>query len=266
MSYRPYDNYYVLFDTFNGSGISVNADATPLGRLVHNGVDDFGGAATVFVSNIDVGRYVASGNIPGTYNGGDSLSLTISGYMNGILQKAATSLGILERPVSVTGISSISSLVTVTGIYPGLTISVTGGYIQNVINPVSITGLISSTNLVTVTGILPGLTIGVTGANVWNASDLLQLRYKLGIDGLAATPTNQYAGKLELSLSGVHNIMVEAGINMNQWMSIVGAAIAGSSTINGNTITYYSMNNNNISRINSTAISGARNAIVLFLP
>lgn len=106
---------------------------------------------------------------------------------------------------------------------------------------------------------------GTSGGTDWTSTERSQIRYKLGIDGSATQPVTPYAGNLELSLSGLHNIMVENGVTMNQWMEAVGAVVAGSSTINGNQIIYYGMNNNGIQRVNSTAVSGAREVIVLLL-
>lgn len=469
MSYVPGDIYYKQFITTNISGVSQNADALPWGTLNKNGADDFSAAAKVFVSNIDIGRYNISGVIPVTYTTGNSVNLTASGIVNGVLVKAVFDLGVLDTyrlsnyvvqsiapgvtvsvtgnvptvgtvlnaitlpatapnnfiapasvqpgvtvsvtgsipasisgPVSVSGgtINHVIDAVTVGFINPGLTVSVTGniptsvtgpvsvsgGTINHIIDPVTVGGtapanflgigsiapgvtvsvtgsipasisgpvsvsggtinhLIDAVTLptlpnVTVGSILPGLTVSVTGSapknfiglgsifpgvtvsvtgnvptvgsvtsaitlpsqapnnfivpasvapgvtvsvtgsipftvsapvsvtglNTFTATDITQIRYKLGIDGSTSVPVNTYGGQLELSQSGLSNIMVENNINLNQMLSMVGAVLCGSSTVTNNNITYYAINNNGTARLTSTAISGARNTIVLFLP
>lgn len=409
MSYFPGDIYYKQFTTNNISGISQNADSLPWGVLNRNGADDTAASATVFINNIDVGRYNVSGVIPSTYNVGDSVNLNVSGVINGNIAKAIFDLGILDKhinsvntisvtgtapsnfivpqsvapgvTVSVTGtISSVGQVnnpvsvnnlspgltVSITGtapanflaktsVQPGVTVSVTGTAPNNFISPksvqpgvsVSVTGTMPSVNIssinpgltigvtgtapanfiapnsvqagvtvsvtgslppvtvntfspgltvsvtgtapndfispgsmqpgvsVSVTGTLPsvnvssidpGLTISVTGANQWTVTEMKQLRYKIGIDGASSAPTNKYNGHLELSISGLQNVVVENGINMQQWMSLLGAVVAGSSTVTGNDVVYYAAGNSDIERVSATAVSGARQAIVLFLP
>lgn len=106
----------------------------------------------------------------------------------------------------------------------------------------------------------------ITGANVWTTTEMAQFRYKLGLDGTTSIPVNQWGSQLELSNSGIHNISIETGVNFGQLLSIMGAVIAGSSTVNGNLVSYFGINNNNLTRLVSTAVSGARQSVVLTLP
>lgn len=99
MSYIPGGTYGLQFSANNVSGILVNADALPLGHLFRNGLDDF--TPTVFITNLDLGRYVASGTIPGTYNFTDSFGVVVSGYVNGILFKSEFNAGSLFAPVNL---------------------------------------------------------------------------------------------------------------------------------------------------------------------
>jgi len=158
--YRPGDNYYQQFTTFNISGISTNTDSTPLGTMVKNGADDFG--PKVFVTNIDTGRYTASGTIPPTYAYGNSVNLVVSGQVAGNLSKGIISLGVLDAYVSA--------------LPAGTTVSVTGGAPANFLPPaatVSVTGVIPLVSLVTTTttvtnpvsanSFTAGLTVSITG-------------------------------------------------------------------------------------------------------
>lgn len=65
---------------------------------------------------------------------------------------------------------------------------------------------------------------------------------------------------------GLDAFNIENGVTLSQLFAVAGAAIAGSSTVNGNVITYYAVNNNATQRIVSTAISGARQSIIVTLP
>lgn len=203
MSYRLGDIFYEQFITTNSSGQVNNMDSLPVGIFDRNSLLD--SSVNVFVTSLDVGRYVASGIIPLNYTLPSVATVVCSGSMNGIVQKLTMNLGQLDRPVSVTGV------------------------------------------------------------NYWTGVEMQQIRYKVGIDGQTAIPTVNIVGNLELSNSGLHAINVEPGVNMNQWLSLVGAFAAGSSTVNGNNINYYALNNNSTQRISATAISGARQAIILYI-
>lgn len=180
MSYRPGDTFYLQFITNNISGAVVSADALPTGVLNRNGFDDF--SSKSYVYNIDLGRYGISGLIPPTYNKGDTIGFSVSGYVNGILGKQWLGLGALDS------------------LYIG----------------------------------------DLTGS----------------------------AGFATAVATGLSNCPIENGVNFKQLASALGAVLAGSSTVNysTNTISYYAMNNNGITRVQSTAVSGARNVVVLFLP
>ena len=125
--YTPGSIYYAQFNTNNISGISANTDSLPWGTLVRNGIDDF--TSTVFITNIDAGRYTISGTIPNTYVYGNYVNLAISGQVNGMLSKAIIGLGTLDAYVN-----SLSTSVTVTGIIPGMTVSITGSINANVVS------------------------------------------------------------------------------------------------------------------------------------
>ena len=78
--------------------------------------------------------------------------------------------------------------------------------------------------------------------------------------------TSQTVDNFVLGSGGIDSIMIENNVNFRQWASVIGAAIAGSSTISSNNISFYAINNNAITRLTATAVSGARQAVVLFLP
>ncbi len=98
MSFRPNDIYSFSFPTYNISGISSNTDSVPWGTLVKNGIDDF--SSKVFLTNVDVGRYIASGTVPNTYSIGNYVQVCISGQVGGLLSKNLFSLGALDSYVS----------------------------------------------------------------------------------------------------------------------------------------------------------------------
>lgn len=61
-------------------------------------------------------------------------------------------------------------------------------------------------------------------------------------------------------------IKIENNVNLRQALSLIGAACAGSSVVNGNNITYYGINNSTTTRITSTSASGYRQSITIYLP
>lgn len=89
-----------------------------------------------------------------------------------------------------------------------------------------------------------------------------------GTPGLTVSVTGSAPSTFQVTLAsgGVDTIMIENNLNLRQAIAIDTAVLAGSSVVNGNNITYYALNNNTITRVQSTAISGARQAIVVFLP
>lgn len=193
------------------------------------------------------------------------ITVSVTGMVSNVLN--------VINPVGVTGIVQ-SNVITVSG---GLVAAPNGGFILTDLHALDGTSLSNKVgtnfnifyqnagNVTTELVDYVGAGGGGSGVTDWTTSERSQIRYKLGIDGSTSVPANPYAGNIELSLSGLYNIMVEKGINMNQWMEALGAVIAGSSTVNGSSINYYAMNNNGISRVQSTALSGAREVVVLLV-
>lgn len=146
--------------------------------------------------------------------------------------------------VSVTGQTSAVSTgsVTVTGIVPGLSISVTGS---------------APSNFIRTNSVSPGVTVSLTGSAPANF---------IGTNAIAPGVTVSVTGVVVISTGSFDNIRIENGLNARQALSIMSAVLAGSSTVAGNNITYYAVNNNTVNRVVSTAVSGARQAIVVFLP
>lgn len=134
--------------------------------------------------------------------------------------------------------------VNVISAIPGVTVSVTGQ-------------TFSSTGSVTVTGIVPGITVSVTGSAPANF---------IGVNAVVPGVTVSVTGIVVMSTGSFDNIRIENGLNARQALSLMASVLAGSSTVTGNNITYYAVNNNTVSRVVSTAVSGARQAIVVFLP
>jgi len=74
------DTIYHQFLTKNSSSVLTDADDTPTGTLVKNGVDT---AVTVTVTNKATGIYVAQFTIPATYAAGDEVALRIAATIGG---------------------------------------------------------------------------------------------------------------------------------------------------------------------------------------
>lgn len=110
---------------------------------------------------------------------------------------------------------------------------------------------------VNVISAIPGITVGITGSAPTNF---------IGANAVAPGVTVSVTGVVVMSTGSFDNITIENGLNARQALSLMAAVLAGSSTITGNNITYYAVNNNTISRVVSTAVSGSRQAIVVFLP
>ena len=84
MFYRPGDNYYSEFTTFNVGG-AVDADSLPTATANCNGTDD--GSFALTVTKIDTGRYKVTGTIPATYVSGNIVNVTVSATISTIVNK-----------------------------------------------------------------------------------------------------------------------------------------------------------------------------------
>lgn len=73
-----------IFFTYNGFGMSTDADSTPTGTLAVNGADD---AATVAISNLSTGRYKATVTLP-ELAVGDVVDLSITATVGGVARSA----------------------------------------------------------------------------------------------------------------------------------------------------------------------------------
>jgi hypothetical protein len=93
--YRPGDPLYHSFNTQDGTGSAVNADALPTATLRRNGANT---TVVVTVTNNAAGDYTASAVLPLTWSGGDLLELLITATVKGTAGKAVFQLGTLDRP------------------------------------------------------------------------------------------------------------------------------------------------------------------------
>lgn len=94
MSYKPGDSVAVEFTTSDTSGAAANADALPTGIVNRNGADD--GLVNATVTDLDTGRYKAVFALPVGYAAGDSVSLSITATIGGIVAKAAKGPWVLD--------------------------------------------------------------------------------------------------------------------------------------------------------------------------
>jgi hypothetical protein len=303
MSYRPGDTYYTQIIINNVSGTPTNANPLPIARLVNNGLDDL--SASAFVSNLDFGRYIISGVIPPAYSPGNSVGVIYSGLANGIQFKGYVSLGNLDYYTSGASGSIRADIKYLDSqpatYYNGIaqaggsnsirlqsdSSSVNDYYKWQYIYLVEGTG-VGQINLITsYNGATKDATVNKTWAVIPNNTS----KYTIG--GFASVGTDYIQGNLigsnagsninlffdnsgnpvqstvdnvVIGSGGLDKVMVEDGINMRQWASIVGAAIAGSSTVNGYDVIYYAINHNDTQRITAHAVSGSRQLIVLFPP
>jgi hypothetical protein len=74
------------FTVTDDTGAAANADATPIGAALRNGVTD--GAVAVTVAAHSTGVYHASFTIPGTYAAGDVVELVVTAAVGGVTTKA----------------------------------------------------------------------------------------------------------------------------------------------------------------------------------
>lgn len=84
--FTPADTYRFAFCTVNTSGVLTNADSTPQGTLVINGVNS---GATVTIASSATGDYRGSVSLAGTTNN-DEFYVLITAIMGGVTQKAYT--------------------------------------------------------------------------------------------------------------------------------------------------------------------------------
>ncbi len=85
------------------------------------------------------------------------------------------------------------------------------------------------------------------------------------LDNVNVSANNDKTG-YGLKQNGLDLVLIEPTVNLPQAISLIGAATAGVSTINGNTITYAALNVAGTIRITATDINGVRNPVVLTLP
>ncbi len=85
------------------------------------------------------------------------------------------------------------------------------------------------------------------------------------LDNVNVSANNDKTG-YGLKQNGLDLVLIEPTVNLPQAIAVIGASTAGTSTINGNTITYAALNVSGTNRITATAINGVRSNIVLTLP
>lgn len=124
------------------------------------------------------------------------------------------------------------------------------------------TGVIGSADGLPYIGGSNGFTASLTGfaPNNFISPGSFQNAVRVSVTGNVST------NPVTLGSGAWDSIMIENNVNARQALSAMSAVIAGSSTVAGNNIVYFALNNNTITRVTSTAISGARNAIVVLLP
>jgi len=306
MSYSPGDIFYQEFTTSNISGVSVNADSAPTAVFFKNGADDFSVKAFVsnidtgryVTSGVIPSTYLkgwsvgvaATGYVNGLFSkvamnmGALDAStpsvnvVSISGVqVSNFLSVDVFSIsGVRTYSIPNVNIYSVSGVPTYpVGVQNVNVVSISGvpTYpvgVQNV-NIISISGTptksIPDVNVVTISGIPTSLG-GIADVNVVSISGVYTNSVLntnvVSVSGVPIAPIGQVTATL--ASGAFDGVMVENNVNARQILSLIGAGMAGSSTITGNNITYYAVNNNTVSRITATAISGARQAMVIFLP
>lgn len=112
---KPGDTVTVQFTTTNPStGAAQNADSTPSGVFVRNGVDT---AETVTVTNITTGVYSASVVVPAAYVAGDEVQIRIAATVNsvagqGVVWGTTLDTTRVSEVAGATGTGAISTTVT----------------------------------------------------------------------------------------------------------------------------------------------------------
>jgi hypothetical protein len=306
MSYSPGDIFYQEFTTSNISGIAVNADSTPTATFFKNGIDDFNVKAFVtnidtgryVTSGIIPSTYLKGWSVGVAITGYvNTLSSKVALNM-GSLSAITPDVNIVSISGVQTGSALNVNMVSISGVptysIPNVNIYSVSGVptypvgVQNV-NVVSISGIptypvgVQNVNVVSLSGVqvksipdvnvfsvsgIPASVGGVADVNVISISGVPTQSVPLVnvslVSGVPIAPIGQVTATL--ASGALDNIMIENNVNARQILSLIGAAMAGSSVVAANNITYYAVNNNTVQRINATAVSGARQAMVIFLP
>jgi hypothetical protein len=116
--FRPGDSISVEFVVSNPStGAAVNADALPTTVVVHNGTDT--GAVSLTVTNVDTGRYLVSGTVPGGWLDGDTLNIVAEYAVSAVAMKKvliSDVIRIADPTASAVATAVINSMYADTGI------------------------------------------------------------------------------------------------------------------------------------------------------
>lgn len=163
MAYHPGDDFVEVIVTSNAAGQAIDATWLPTVVLMRNGTDDPG--VTVTVTNIDTGRYKATGTIPATYLAGDVLHLSGTANVDGVSPvKFALALGVLEPRLGVLAtvedaaptpstFTAAAGLSAVDGFYNGSVVVPLSGALQGI--PRKVTGYDGATRAITVSPAFP---------------------------------------------------------------------------------------------------------------
>lgn len=96
MSKKPGDSFGFQFTVQGASGALTDADTSPTGTMVRNGVDDTGTGTTVTISHVSTGLYKATGTIPAGYVKGDDFQVRINATVAGVASGAPRDYGVLD--------------------------------------------------------------------------------------------------------------------------------------------------------------------------
>ncbi len=139
-------------------------------------------------------------------------------------------------------------------------ISATVGTVYETSTPGTYLCLITYPTLDVALPILPWIHWSVSGAAIDDRTPI-----PMFLDNVNVTANNDKTG-YGLKQNGLDLVLIEPSVNLPQAIAVIGASTAGTSTINGNTITYAALNVSGTNRITATAINGVRSNIVLTLP
>jgi len=94
MSYKPSDTIAFQFTTTSSTGALANADSTPVGVMVENGVDDV--TVTVTITSPNTGIYKGIAVIPSDYTVGTNVEIRISATIGGVLTGSVFDFGVID--------------------------------------------------------------------------------------------------------------------------------------------------------------------------
>jgi hypothetical protein len=104
----------------------------------------------------------------------------------------------------------------------------------------------------------------------WTINERQQIKYKLGMDASTYTsvvsPTGTQLANIELSTSGLQQIVIETGMNAREALVGMAAILCGVSSGTAGSIWYNGINNPNQNRVYAVSTSGIRSSLAYTLP